>query len=398
MRIVFINLHVNRALVRTMEQIIKKKKQIAKRRFFLDYLLQRNVEVINYVTLDGSTLPGPIARHTRNYKIREWEVRKVFEKNQLPKNKIQIITSANRIDPSDIVVFRSAGTVAQFENTEDIRGIKIVDHIHFYGDSENASYLKNFKYYFYEVDLNKYCKLYQKNYSWFTGEFIEFPFSYEPRFIVKREFKNRKTKAVAMGTLTKCELPEFIDMYGTEYYQPHRKMILDHAEAYPEELDSFISEYEEKELKKVEAGDNIFVKCYKKTFNYLNSGKQKNYFSFDMVEKYNEYKMFICPEDVNGSYGVGTIEGMACGCAMIGWNYGAFEDMGMTAGVHYISYDGTMENLIERIRYYQRPENQAELEKIAKTGCEFVRENFSQEKVAEGLYNRLLQISESVKH
>ena len=70
--------------------------------------------------------------------------------------------------------------------------------------------------------------------------------------------------------------------------------------------------------------------------------------------------MFICPEDVNGSYGVGTIEGMACGCAMIGWDYGAFEDMGMTAGVHYISYDGTMENLIEKIRYYQKPENQNE--------------------------------------
>ena len=105
--------------------------------------------------------------------------------------------------------------------------------------------------------------------------------------------------------------------------------------------------------------------------------------------------MFICPEDVNGSYGVGTIEGMACGCAMIGWDYGAFEDMGMTAGVHYISYDGTMENLIEKIRYYQKPENQNELRQIAQNGCEFIRTNFSQEKVAERYYNNLKAIHDN---
>ena len=122
--------------------------------------------------------------------------------------------------------------------------------------------------------------------------------------------------------------------------------------------------------------------------------KQKKYFSFDMVEKYNDYKMFICPEDINGSYGIGTIEGMACGCAMIGWDYGAFEDMGMEVGKHYISYDGTMEDLIAKIRYYQKPENQTELENIAKAGCAFVRENFSQEKVAQNFYETLKKISE----
>ena len=114
-----------------------------------------------------------------------------------------------------------------------------------------------------------------------------------------------------------------------------------------------------------------------------------------MVDKYNEYKMFICPEDVNGSYGIGTIEGMACGCAMIGWDYGAFEDMGMVAGKHYISYNGTIEDLKEKIKYYQMEEHQEELERIARIGCEYVRNNYSQEKVAERYYNNLKAIHDN---
>ncbi len=66
-----------------------------------------------------------------------------------------------------------------------------------------------------------------------------------------------------------------------------------------------------------------------------------------------------------------------------------YRDYGLIPGVHYITYDGTKEGLKATVEYWERPEKQAELEQIAKRGCEFVRENFKGEKVAENLVNAL---------
>ena len=196
-----------------------------------------------------------------------------------------------------------------------------------------------------------------------------------------------------MGTLTKYDNEEFRETYGSVYYQPRRKMIMDHVAELQEELDSYISEYNEKPLKTINETDFVLAKIGKKIINFYSSGKQKHYYSFNMVDVYNQYKMFICPEDVQGSYGIGVIEGMACGCAMIGLTYGAFEDIGMCAGEHYIPYDGSIQDLKAKIQYYQEPQHQKELEKIAKQGCEFVRAHFSQNTVAENYFNTLKDLT-----
>ena len=62
----------------------------------------------------------------------------------------------------------------------------------------------------------------------------------------------------------------------------------------------------------------------------------------------------------------------------------------MKAGVHYIGYDGTLDDLKAKISYYQQPEHQEELETIAKTGCEFVRSHFNGPVAAASLLNNLL--------
>ena len=388
------NLHANGALVKILSQIITGKHAMSKHRFLLDYMIKNGAEVADFVTLEGTTFPK--GKKLKSLLLRKIEAKYVLRKNGFSKRNIKLIANPYELKTDDIVICQSTIAPGQFELLENINAIKIVDHMHFYGEKEASDSLKDkgIQYYMFDVDLDKYSKLYQENYSWFTGEFIMRPYSYQPRFAVKKNFNDRMTKAVAMGTLTKCLMPEFIEMYGSEYYQPHRKMIMDNAYKYPDEIDSYISEYQETALKEIKDDDMKITRLFKKTYNYFHAGQQKAYFSFDMVDKYNEYKMFICPEDINGSYGVGTIEGMACGCAMIGWNYGAFEDMGMAAGKHYIAYDGTMDNLIAKIRYYQRPENQDELENIAKTGCKFIRENFSEEAVAKRYYEDLKKISE----
>lgn len=80
---------------------------------------------------------------------------------------------------------------------------------------------------------------------------------------------------------------------------------------------------------------------------------------------------------------------MACGCAYIGQDIPAYRDWGLIPGIHYITYDGTKEDLRRVIEYYQMEEHQEELEKIAKTGCEYVRTHFNGEAAAENLLNKL---------
>ena len=108
-----------------------------------------------------------------------------------------------------------------------------------------------------------------------------------------------------------------------------------------------------------------------------------------MVEAFNSYKMCIIGEEILGIPGIGFVEGMACGCAYIGLDSPAYRDWGLVPGIHYITYNGSKEDLRKVIEYYQMDEHQEELEKIAETGCKYVRENFSGETVAGNLIKQL---------
>jgi hypothetical protein len=143
-------------------------------------------------------------------------------------------------------------------------------------------------------------------------------------------------------------------------------------------------------VKKVLPSDNKFIATYKRVYNRLHNGRQKKYFSFNMVEKFNDYKMHVVGEEILGIPGIGYVEGMACGSAYIGLDSPMYRDLGLIPGVHYIAYDGTKEGLRSTIEYWQRPENQEELEKIAAAGCKFVRENFRGDKVARSLIENLI--------
>jgi glycosyltransferase involved in cell wall biosynthesis len=388
MRIVYINLQTNGFYVRDIGKIIKRGRAIPKHRFYLDWMLDNGVETVNLITKEGTLLPTSILRKVTNFiPFRIAETKFVLKQNGF--SAVKNIFDPKLIKEDDIVICYSLFP-NEYKNICNINAIKVVDHVHFFGDASTAELVRKarFSYYMYEVDLKKYSRLYERNYSWFEGEYINRPYHFEERFKDINPFEKRKTMAVAMGTHTECNMQEYIEVYGTNSYQPHRKMILDNASNFPNEIVSYISSFSEGIID-VGLTDNKLTRLYKKVHNAFTYGRQKTYFSFDMVETYNEYKMFICPEDINGSYGVGTLEGMACGCAMIGINIGIFEDMGLIAGRDYIQYDGTMDNLIEIIRYYQLPEHQDELAKVAKNGCEFVRKNYSKDAVAKKYYEDL---------
>ena len=85
--------------------------------------------------------------------------------------------------------------------------------------------------------------------------------------------------------------------------------------------------------------------------------------------------MFIAPEAAAGFPAALFVEGMACGCVYIGLENEMYSEFGMKSGVHYIGYDGTINDLIEKVSFYSN--NYDELEKIANSGYEFAVRAFN---------------------
>lgn len=392
MRVIFIDLHCNSFLMKPWREFFRhEQSQRKKQGFILRWLIDHDVRVANLVTLEGTTLPTKTLRKMTGAMFwRNLEANKVAEKNGFKKGQIAVI-SEQEIEPSDVLVlYGTFGTILG----EKLKCRKIVDLIHFYGFRARAEELKKtgVKDYLFDVNLEKYSGLFNKNMSFLREGFHENGFAFQDRFQVKTEFRNRKRKAVAIGTSTTTDSREFFEEYGTYEYQPLRHMLYRGAYLYPDEIDSVISKYVDSTYRVIKDNDLWLVKKIKIANNLLRSGKQKEYYSFDMVDKLNEYQMFVCPEDINGSPGIGTIEGMACGTALIGHDYGALEDMGLEAGRHYIPYDGSMEGLAAVIQYWQRPENQEGLRQIAAEGCKYVRSHYNEEKVAEAYYKTLMDL------
>lgn len=198
-------------------------------------------------------------------------------------------------------------------------------------------------------------------------------------------------KAFSVGTITYKYEPEFIETYGDPCDQPIRKLVKDNQDYFAGTIDCYSQDYlEDGQSKKILPTDNLIKAFYKRIYNRTHTGQQKKYFSFNMVEKFNEYKMHVVGEEILGVPGIGYVEGMACGSAYIGLDSPMYRDLGLIPGVHYIAYDGTKEGLRRTVEYYQLPENQEKLERIADAGCKYVRSNFCGQKVAEKLFMDLM--------
>jgi len=59
----------------------------------------------------------------------------------------------------------------------------------------------------------------------------------------------------------------------------------------------------------------------------------------------------------------------------------------MVPGVHYVSYDGTVPDLMNKVRHYQA--NIGELEQIAQHGYEFALNRLNPETVYKKFFDRL---------
>lgn len=386
-RIIFINLHTCWMLVRNSQVIYFKTSSALKHRYLLDYLLNSDeYEVCNYITEHGfSLVPSDGGILNKLHCLRFLENKTILKKNGIDPKKITVLTSPKEIRPDDIVILYNIMGKSNYEVAGNIKAFKALSMLHFHGRKIEDEYMKkaDFQCYFNEVDLSKSSELFRKYYH-VKRPWIVIPFVFAERFKNVKPFEERQNKCFSTGTITYKEHEEFLSVYNDPCDQPARKFVKDNPDFFKDTVDCYSCDYlEDNAGKKYVDGENYIVRMYKKVYNLTHVGKQKKYYSFNMVEKFNDYKMHLVGEEILGVPGIGYVEGMACGSAYIGLDSPMYRDLGLIPGVHYISYDGTKEGLKRTVEYYQQKEHQKELEQIAKTGCEFVRSHFSGSVVAE---------------
>lgn len=393
MRVVFVNLHSDWMLVKSASVYIFRFSPAIKHGYLLRYLLNHpEYEICNYINDRGfSTLRNDNELLMKILNVfRFAENKKTMKVNGIDLERITIIKDASDIRPDDLVILYNI-CKDNYREMSNVDAFKALSMLHFHGKaSENEIIDKaNVSCLFNEVNLDKNCELYRRYYH-VDKPWVIHPFVYAERFQNKTPFSERKNMAFATGTITYKEHEEFLSTYGDACDQPSRKQIKDNSEFFKDTVYCTSSDYlEDNPGKIVKSTDILPVKLYKKIYNRLFTGKQKTYYSFDMVEAFNSYKMCVVGEEILGIPGIGFVEGMACGCAYIGIDSPAYRDWGLVPGVHYITYDGSKEDLRRVIEYYQMDEHQEELEKIAETGYKYVRDNFNGETVAANLMKEL---------
>ena len=368
MRIVFINLHANEMLVKTLPKIVFKQSIAIKHKYLIDYLLTHpEYRVCSYVNNRGFDLfhNGSAVLLNIVNKTRFIEYKHVLKKNRIDSKKIILIKSIKDIRQDDLViVYRHHGE--QFLEIEQIEAFKAISMIHFWGQKQEAIKLEkaDISCFVNESDLQKNSEIYRRFYGGLKDKpFVVHPFVFAERFQNKKPFNERKNMAFATGTITYKDDPDFLEVYGDPCDQPSRKQIKDNPEFFKNIIYCTSSDYnEDSTAKKITPNDNKLIAFYKKVYNRFNTGQQKKYYSFDMVEAFNSYKMCVVGEEILGVPGIGYVEGMACGCAYIGLDSPMYTDVGLIPGVHYITYDGSKEDLKKVIEYYQMDEHQEELE------------------------------------
>lgn len=371
--------------------------------YIIDYLLKRDSRVRIFVDLNQNSFGfinrlniKPLTFITTLVELYLW-----MWLNKVNPFKVKIVYNADKISKDDVFFAFSFENLNVKEHKmnylKETRFLKIIHLTHY---MLNTSYLsanaKDTSVDFFAAENNlKNMPYFAEHFTHYNKNVYLLPHVYKRRFVNKKEFISRLNRCLATGTFHDLpdmeELKDFKKHFKVNTYHPMRKEIFLNKEKLEGLIDSSISHLNS-EIKLKDSGrkNNIIMKLYLKIWNNFHS-RQSQYFNFNIVDRYNEYKMFVVPEEIHGLPGIGFVEGMACGSAYLGIDSSMYRDIGLIPEKHYIAYDNTIEGLIDKIKYYQLHGD--ELEKIAWRGCEYVREHFNGEKVAAGFIGDIEHLS-----
>jgi len=329
--------------------------------------------------------------------------------NDLNPFKQRIIFNRKKLDEKSDILFSFAFCTEMFLNEQMIEkstiksfgGKKLLHASHFYKltkkISENVR-KSGTKYMVAEADLKK--SPYFNKFFGFIDEVYVLPHVLRKRYVKTKGFEERKNICLALGTLViEDESDEsnkdYFDFFQTDTLHPMRKAIFENKASLTGLIDCNIN-FHNKDRIAITNKSNLYKKSniFKILYDLFFLSEGKEYHSMNIVEKYNEYKMFIAPEENIGLSSINLIEGMACGCAYIGIDHPMYTDLGMIDKQHYIAYNGTLDDLRNKIQYYQS--HSQELADIAQNGYAFAKKRFSEKRITDDFMKYLITLSTAV--
>jgi hypothetical protein len=414
MRFIFHNPHTFLWFKLSISEFIRGNKRPNKYEYLYDYIYKNENQV--YVYIDElstvSLLPKLIPKYVRQ-RI-EYIIWAFI--NRLSYSKHVIISDPDDIQETDVLfsflygnfMHLSDETIIERELIncfKNIRAKKVIHLSHFGWSIKAASYFLNEispNILVSEVNLARHSNYFKKYFKWYDKDVAILPFVPHEKFICHTDYQLRNNMAVATGTIAfHSNDKEFIGFFNSSALHPGRVDIFNNSTLINGFIDSHISDENrttqantingyEKMLRRIKKSVSLILRlgkhCINKEYTEYNEAG-RDYYKFDIVDLYNQYKMVVIPEECIDMPGIGFVEAMACGCAYIGIEHAMYKDIGLIAGQNYITYNGTIENLIEVIKYYQQ--NNDELSVIALNGKKYVRKHFNATVVSEIFLDRM---------
>lgn len=384
MRIIFYNIKDNVFLLKTYDNIVNhiNIKTMKDGAILRKALSDKSIEILNYV---------PIKKKQEAIK-EQFKSAITYLGNSIDKNRIRTIYDISEIKQDDIYIawyyFPS-----HMKILKDLKCKKVVMGQHFILLPFNGDFSSmGVNWFVNQIDVSK-NEFINYFFNLKNVNIMTLPYTFENRFKCKRDFRERKEKALSIGTISTVNgkgYDIYIEYMNDICLQPMRKIIYEKgSNKYIDVYNNFL----------FTMGYNNEINIHSKFSDYI-KGKisdwkeagQTKYYTFDMVEKYNEYMMCVCGEEKVGLPGIGFVECMACGCAYIGLDHEMYTSLGLIPGIHYITYDGTYDDLINVIQYYQN--NVDELEKIAIQGRKYILKNFNRDVVMNKFFEKLKCLGE----
>ncbi len=300
-------------------------------------------------------------------KINSWNI---------PWENIEFIFSPSELNKKcDVLLnFNSHLGGTQFNPTlKKFNGIKIY-HVNDYFWNQPGSTLNNLlenigvDYLMGYASHDKHCAYFQSTFKNYIGKVIPVPFGFSERFISRVPFQKRKNKAVALGSVNPLRPLEYnvknfresADFFPDEswFHKFRREMVLQKTKIEPF-VDSMLPEF-----------------------------PQIKDFQYDLVGKFNEYRMFISDESIFNFPPAKYFEGPASGSVLICADHDCNREFGFKDSENCIMYEvGNIDDLLDRVSYYMK--NETILSEIQEKGTNFVRSTYSHKQVALNLFKTI---------
>lgn len=231
----------------------------------------------------------------------------------------------------------------------------------------------NVKYLLWYTNHGIYDGFFKFIYKDYINKCIWVPFSYSSRFINKEKFNIRKNKCIALWSVNILREPlaknwelndvqAFFEKRWEKYFHKFRNLLVVNEKLLENEIDSLLID------------------------------KWKNW-NYNIVEKYNEYKMFTTCESIMNFPSVKTYEWMACWSVFVASDNPCYDEIWLIDWVNCIKYKQyDINDFKNKINFYQN--NPELLEKISINWYKHITENYNPEKIANELHNNIIKIYE----